>query len=51
MEEGSIRVWIDHGSKLISCVKLTTGVLYRFISVEALCAYCQPLLEERYRLQ
>jgi hypothetical protein len=51
MEEGNIRVWIDHGSKLISCVKLATGVLYRFVSVEALFAYCQPLLEERYRLQ
>ena len=51
MEEGNIRVWIDHGSKLISCVKLATVVLYRFVSVEALFAYCQPLLEERYRLQ
>ena len=51
MEAENIRVWIDHRNKLISCGKVATGVLYRFVSFEALYAYCQPLLEERYRLQ
>ena len=51
MEAGTVNVWIDHRNKLISCAKLASGVLYRFVSFEALYAYCQPLLEERYRLQ
>ena len=50
-EYGSIRIWIDHRNKLISCARLATGVLYLFVSYEALCAYCQPLLDGRYRLQ
>ena len=51
MEQGSIVIWIDHRNKLISCIRLATGVLYRFVSYEALYAYCQPLLEDRYRMQ
>ena len=51
MEQGSIVIWIDHRNKLISCARLATGVLYRFVSYEALYAYCQPLLEDRYRMQ
>ena len=51
MEANAVIVWIDHRNKLISCAKLASGILYRFASLEALCAYCQPLLEERYRLQ
>ena len=51
MEERNIRVWIDHENKLISCARLITGVPYRFISYDALYAFCQPLLEDRYRLQ
>jgi len=51
MEAGPMTVWIDHRNKLISCAELASGVLYRFVSLDALCAYCQPLLEERYRLQ
>ena len=51
MEEGTICVWIDHRNKLISCTRLATGVLYRFASYDALYACCQPLLEDRYRLQ
>lgn len=51
MGSGQIVVWIDHKNKLISCTRLETGVLYRFVSFDALCAYCQPLLEDRYRLQ
>ena len=51
MEEGGICIWIDHERKLISGARLTTGVLYRFVSLNALYACCQPLLEARYRLQ
>ena len=51
MGSGQIVVYIDHKNKLISCTRLETGVLYRFVSFDALCAYCQPLLEDRYRLQ
>ena len=51
METGAVVIWIDHRNKLISCVELATGVLYRFVSLEALYAYCQPLLEDRYRMQ
>ena len=51
MEEEGIRIWIDHRNRLISCARLATGVLYRFVTVDALCAFCQPLLEDRYRLQ
>lgn len=51
METKGVTVWIDHRKKLISCAELATGVLYRFVSMDALCAFCQPLLEDRYRLQ
>ena len=51
MEVKDIVVWIDHKNKLISCARLATGVLCRFTSFEALYAYCQPLLEDRYRMQ
>ena len=51
MEAANVIVWIDHQNKLISCARLASGILYRFASFEALYAYCQPLLEERYRLQ
>lgn len=51
VEEKHIVVWIDHRNRLISCAFLATGVLYRFASFEALYAYCQPLLEDRYRMQ
>ena len=51
METNDVVVWIDHRNKLISYARLATGVLYRFASLEALCAFCQPLLENRYRLQ
>ena len=51
MEEGSIRIWIDHGSRLISGTPLAAGVLYCFRDLDALCAFCQPLLADRYRLQ
>ena len=51
MEAGTVDIWIDHRNKLISCVKLATGILYRFVSLEALYASCQPLLEDRYRMQ
>ena len=51
MEAGRIVVWIDHTEKLISCGKLAQGVAYCFTSFDELFAYCQPLLEERYRLQ
>jgi|GEM_PF-6241160 len=51
MEAKDIVVWIDHKNKLISGIRVATGVLYRFVSFEALFAYCQPLLENRYRMQ
>ena len=51
MEAAALTVWIDHQNKLISCAELASGILYRFVSFDALYAYCQPLLEERYRLQ
>ena len=51
MEAATVNVWIDHQNKQISCAWLASGVLYRIASYEALYAYCQPLLEERYRLQ
>lgn len=51
MEAKTLDIWIDHRNKLISCVRLASGILYRFDSFEALYACCQPLLEARYRLQ
>lgn len=51
MEKRTVCVWVDHKKRLISCAELATGVLYSFVSYDALYAYCQPLLEDRYRLQ
>ena len=51
MEAATVNIWIDHQDKLISCAKLASGILYRFVSFDALYTYCQPLLEDRYRLQ
>ena len=51
MEEGKIVIWVDHCRKLISCVKLTEGILYRFTCYDALYAFCEPLLQKRYRIQ
>ena len=51
MEARTVDIWIDHKNKLISCARLVSGILYRFVSFDALYAYCRPLLEDRYRLQ
>ncbi len=51
MEQKDIHIWIDHKNRLISCARIDTGTLYRFASFDALYAYCQPLLADRYRMQ